>query len=31
MTDPTDLASLNAISVRYGIQILGPPLSARKP
>jgi|GEM_PF-572689 len=30
MTDPGDVAGLNSISVRYGIQVLGPPLSARK-
>ncbi len=30
MTDPNDVAGLNAISVRYGITILGPPMAARK-
>jgi quercetin dioxygenase-like cupin family protein len=30
MIDPGDIAGLNAISMRYGIKILGPPLAARK-
>ena len=29
MTDPGDVASINAISTRYGITILGPPIAAR--
>ncbi|MFP5234443.1 MAG: cupin domain-containing protein [Acidobacteriota bacterium] len=29
MTDPGNVAALNAIAPRYGIQILGPPLAAR--
>jgi hypothetical protein len=30
MTDPNDVAGLNAISLHYGITILGPPMAARK-
>ena len=30
MTDPGDLAALNAIATRYGITILGPPIAARR-
>lgn len=30
MTDPNDVAGLNAISLHYGIKILGPPMAARK-
>jgi uncharacterized cupin superfamily protein len=30
MKDPNDVAGLNAISVRHGITILGPPMAARK-
>jgi uncharacterized cupin superfamily protein len=29
MTDPGDVAGINAISTRYGITILGPPIAAR--
>ncbi|MGA3131224.1 MAG: cupin domain-containing protein [Terracidiphilus sp.] len=29
MIDPSDMAALNAIAVRYGITILGPPIGAR--
>jgi quercetin dioxygenase-like cupin family protein len=29
MTDPGDVAGLNAIGTRYGITILGPPIAAR--
>jgi quercetin dioxygenase-like cupin family protein len=29
MIDPSDTAALNAIGVRYGITILGPPIGAR--
>jgi hypothetical protein len=29
MTDPGDVAGLNAIGTRYGITVLGPPIAAR--
>ena len=30
MNDPTNVAAISEISVRYGITLLGPPISARR-